>query len=251
MIWPLNMRCKAFGLTFWKDQDGIFPPFMFALLMGIGLFSTISLKVGQKQLQEIAQKRAIRAEEEREDLAKSLEFAILTETADSYDDDISLERARRYTNLSGGKTLSGENAQIIARRSEDAFGASQKRLLIANTDDTLRQIELAETADSEAISRLSSKGEGGVSILETSAIRYRQVETSRQSQNSMAEALYRFFSGQKRFPTPNEYDTLVEQYRLRDAWGTPFTYTRTSDSRAQITFVAPWGEEYPLVVSLD
>lgn len=265
MNWPLSLhssrkkypsgtskgKASHFWDAFWRNQDGIFPPFMFGLLIGVSLFSAISLKMGEQQLIQLQEARSARSEANREDIARGLEFSMLTETADTYDADLTLERARQYSSQTTGKTLSGSDFQLIERRTDDAYGTSQKRLLIANTDDTLRQIELAETADAKAISSLAERGQNGVTMLNTSAVRFRQVETSRQKQEAMASALYRYFSNQKRFPTPSEYDLLAKQYRLSDAWGAPFIYSRSSDTRAQLIFKTPWGEEYPVVVSLD
>lgn len=239
----LNTACKK--LCCWlkaqNNQAGVFPPFMFGLLLGVGLFSTISLKTAEKQIAELESTRGDRMQAEREDLAKGLEFAIMTETKETYSEDLTLERARQNSALSTGKTLGKQDFQFIERRADDSLGASQKRIIIANSDDVLLQAELEESADARALANLKEQGRAGVTLFDSSAVRFRQVENSKKTMDVMAEAVYRFYAGQLRFPTLDEYHTLAERLNLRDSWGEEFDYTRITDTHSTLTFTTPWG----------
>lgn len=228
----------------WENQKGAFPPFMFGLLMGVTLFSTISIKIAEKQLLDLEGQRETRLQKEREDLVKGLEFSILTETAATYSSDLTLERARAGSSLSSGQTISKDDVQFIERRGDVVFGTAQKKVLIANTDDVLNRSYIENVADGDEMNKLSEKGKDGVSLFDSSAVRYQQVETSMKRRDAMAETIYRYYASQLKFPTPGEYENLAKKLRLTDVWGNSFIYTRTDDDFAVLTFVTPWGEEF-------
>lgn len=252
----LNIAYKHFRQEwhkFWRaqnNQQGVFPPFMFGLLLGVGLFSTISLKTAEKQIAELEATRGDRMQAEREDLAKGLEFAIMTETKATYSDDLTLERARQNSALSTGKTLGKQDFQFIERRTDDALGASQKRVLIANTDDTLLQAELEESADARDLANFNNKGRAGVTLFDSSAVRFRQVENNKKTMEVMAESVYRFYAGNLRFPTLDEYELLAERLNLKDSWGDPFLYTRVTDTHGTLEFTTPWGHRQTIDMKL-
>lgn len=238
--------CQCLG-----NQKGAFPPFMFGLLMGVSVFSMVSAKMAEKQIVTLQDSRADRLKAEQEDIAKGLEFAILTETAETYSDDLSLNRARQHMARSSGKTMGRADAQLVSRRDADAFGASQERILITNTDDVLTQATLNQAADAKDLAANVTGTKGGITLFNSADVRFRQVEKSKKNLDMMGESLYRFYAGQLRFPTLEEYEILAEQLKLRDFWGTPFEYKRIDDAEATLTFTTPWNYTQTIHMNLN
>ncbi|PZP38486.1 MAG: hypothetical protein DI585_07265, partial [Pseudomonas fluorescens] len=66
--------------------------------MGMSIFSALSLQWAKQALADYELQQAQRAKANAEDVAKGLNFAILTENAQTYSENYDLERARGYTN---------------------------------------------------------------------------------------------------------------------------------------------------------
>jgi hypothetical protein len=240
----------AGALHMWRQRGGL-SPFMFGLLMGMAVFSVYSLQIAKQQLAAQQAKNAARAQAEAADLAKGLEFSILTETEATYSDDYTLARAQSGAALASGQTRGNQDALLTTQRQDDAaLGAPNEQVAILNSDDTLLRAQLYQTQSADDVARLQDTKNAPLAVIDTGAIRQRQVLTSVRSMEALAEHVYSFYAGQMRFPTTLEFDTLASKLGLADAWGQPFRYTRQSPDAALLEFTAPWNYTQSLKLSL-
>ncbi|MDD9911615.1 MAG: hypothetical protein OXQ96_01035, partial [Alphaproteobacteria bacterium] len=223
-----------------RNQRGAFSPFMFGLLMAIGIFSTLAMHWAKKDLIRIQEERAERVKAEAEDIAKAVEFTIMTETASTFGQDFNIDELRQHTGRSQGKTRGQQDIQLIARDSETVFDLTNQRIAIAATDDPLAQTELRDTPDAKGLARAAKDGLDPVIIVDTGAIRKNQVAKSVQRLEQMAEQVYQFYAANFRFPTESEYDQLQDALKIKDIWGNDFYYTYRNDEEALLEFTSPW-----------
>lgn len=223
---------------------------MFGLLMGMTIFSAFSLKWAQRELVETQERQAQRANREAEDVVKALEFAAMVETRDTYSDSFNLDRARRYTNLTSGRTRGGQDFIVVQQedKNREVFGEASQRVAITASDDTLLRSKVYRTAGPEGIAKLGD--DGGVATMDTSGVRQRQILTSVRSMESLAEQVYAFYGGNSRFPNLNEFDVLRRQLSFTDAWGAPFAYTYINNDEARLEFTTPWNYTHSLKLTL-
>ncbi len=218
--------------------------------MGISLFSVMVGQWGRKEMLELELTRAERAKSEAEDIAKALEFSILTETSASYSEELSLERALAHTARSSAKTRGKRDFLLTERTDGSAFDLGQKRLAITASDDILLRAEVNRAHDSDSLARMQFGKKEAVVLLDTKGIRLRQVERSRLNMNIMAEHVYQFYAGHLRFPTIDEYESLQEKLGVNDVWGSDFLYTPIDEESGTIQFTTPWGYTQSLDLSL-
>lgn len=232
-----------------SPQRGGASPFMFGLLMGMTIFSAFSLQWAQRELVASQQRQAEKAKREAEDLVKALEFAAMTETRNTYSDDFDLERARRYTAMSSGKTRGGQDFIVVQQEDKDkeTFGETSQKVAITASDDTLLRSKVYRTGDAKGVDALSGDT---VATLDTAGVRQRQILTSVKSMENLAEQVYAFYAGNRRFPKSNEFDVMRNQLSFGDAWGGPFAYTYISDDEARLEFTTPWNYTHSLKLTL-
>ena len=224
-----------------RNQRGAFSPYMFGLLAGITVFSTVSAHYAKKQMIENEKRKIEQQQREAEDLRDALEIALLTETDATYDPDISLNRARPYTTLSTAKTRGGSDATLNIVNSDTNLGIQGERVLITTTDDdfTKTQVGLANSAADQAA---FDGGAAPVTMFDSGAARNRQVEISVQNLEMEAAQIYAFYAGELRFPSASEYDDIQAITNLKDFWGNDFSYTIVnSPTHVRIEFTTPWG----------
>lgn len=226
---------------------------MFGLLMGMTIFSAMSLKWAQQELAEARLRQAESQKRNAQDIASALEFATLTETAETYSDQYDLDRARQYTTRTTGQTRGGQDYLVVARESDESrVGKSTQVVAITGSDDTLRRSEVYRTLDADKLQDIAGEQQtlDPVVAFDTGAIRTRQVMVSQQKMESMGEQIYAFYAANLRMPTRSEYDELAEKLTIRDAWGTPFHYSQLDEDRARLEFTTPWGYTQPLNLNL-
>lgn len=234
-------------------QSGSVSPFMFGLLIGMTLFSAMSLQWARQELARQQRRHAEMARNQADDMARSMEFAAMTETENTYSDEFNLERAKRFSNYTGGKTRGGQEMIVVARTDEGntTFGSKDQRIAITSTDDTLLRAKVYRSASAADISRLQeSSPDQPIATVDTSGVRQRQVLTSQKSMEGLAEQVYAFYGAHQRFPNPNEFGALRAKFPFLDAWGQPFDYTYISDDAARLEFTTPWNYTQSLKLSL-
>lgn len=238
---PFNRAKRRAGVP-WRllNQAGAFSPFMFGLLAGIAVFSSMASQWAKKDLLKMELERANRAKYEAQDIAKALEFSILAETAENYDEDLTLERALQHTNKSYGRTRGKQDVLITEREGNESFDRHHERIAITASDDTLLRSTINQIGSADGLSRLDIGDKEAVVILDTEVLRQRQVDTSHKYMEAMAEQIYQFFSGQLRFPTQTEFENLQQQLKITDVWGQEFDYLRKGDFEARLEFTTPW-----------
>ncbi|MCP5405448.1 MAG: hypothetical protein H6922_04410 [Pseudomonadaceae bacterium] len=230
-------------------QRGYLSPFMFGLILGMSVFSVMSQKWAMQELAEVQARKAARAQAQAEDIAGALAFATLTETRGTYSEDYSLERARQYASRSSGKTSGGQDFLVVGRQeNNETFGKRDQRVAVAASDDTLLRAKVYNS-DDRGLAALASSS--SVALLDTGAVRARQVQTSNKAMEGMAEQVYAFYAAHMRFPDSGEFDELAQRFPYVDAWGGKFDYTYINDGEARLEFVTPWNYTQSIKLSLQ
>ena len=250
--WALFLRRLKLLITHHSslitDQRGVFSPFMFGLLMAVGIFSVLAQQWAKRDLERLQAERMERLEATAADAAEALEFAILTETANTFDQNVDLERILPNTTRTGTTGLN-DDLQIVTRDGDRAFDLRGQRVAIGALDDPLARAQLNQAGNAAALTELGDAE--GVVVIDTSAVRRRQIETSRAIMQEMASHVFNFYAGNLRFPTDEEYDALARKFRATDAWGAPLDYTLNNDDEAEIAVVTPWGYRQEMELRLD
>lgn len=225
---------------------------MFGLILGMGVFSALSLQWSKQALQRYEQQQLARARANSQDVVQGLDFAILTETGNTYRDEYDLERARPYSN-STARTVGGQDYMVTAREDEnrESFGKKATTVAVTGSDDTLLRSRMYRTGDAEEILRTRTGDKQAVTTYDTSLARDRQVRTTNERMEVLAEQVYAFYAGKKRFPTDNEFQALRNTFDVRDAWGREFIYTVTEDGqKGTLSFTTPWDYTQTLKLGL-
>lgn len=230
-------------------QAGYLSPFMFGLIIGMSIFSAMSAHWAQQELVRVQERKAERAHKQAEDIAHAMEFATLTETEGTYSDSYDLERAKMYAARSSGKTAGGQDFMVVARQeNNESFGKRDQKVAIAATDDTLLRAKVYRAGSAEELAKMEEQKP--VALLDTKAVRERQVRTSMKAMEGMAEQVYAFYAGHLRFPDEGEFDELQKRFTYRDAWGGEFDYTYVNEGEARLEFVTPWNYTQAIKLSL-
>lgn len=232
------------------SQRGAMSPFMFGLLAGMAVFSVAST---QWASQELARVQAAKREKEKaqaEDIAKAIEFTLLTETAGTYTNNPDRTRIMANTSMATGKTVGDEDVLMVQRQVEDeTFGARTDRVAITASDDTLLRSKVFRSGSAEELSQLPTDDNSVVTV-DTAAIRQRQVAHSAQNMEALAEYIYAFYAGNMKWPNPSEFEDIADRARLTDVWGQPFIYTLVGDDGAVLELNTPWNYTHTLKLSL-
>ncbi len=224
---------------------------MMGLMMGMTIFSAMSMQWAKQELENIQKRQQAEATRSAEDMAGAMEFAMLAENKDTYGETPTLERARMFA-ATTGKTRGDQNflATVREEQTEGRFGAPRSQVAITASDDTLLRSQMHRAADGEELNRAAG-GEQPVALLDTSAVRDRQVRTSNMRMNSLAEQVYAFYAAKMKFPSTSEFTEMATKLGFRDVWGQSFEYTVSADQQsAQIGFTTPWDYTQSLKLNL-
>jgi hypothetical protein len=231
-------------------------PFMSGLLIGMTIFSALSLQWAKSELIATQQRQAEQARAQAEDLAGAMEFAVLTENANAglqaYDENYNLARARQFSNAVG-TTRGGNEVLVTTRTAEEdtTFGAPKTQVALTATDDTLQRAEINRVGSAEDLNRAIGNKTPSA-LFDAGGVRQRQVLTSNQRMEVMAEQLYAYYATQLTFPSASEWTTMEGKLGIRDAWGKSFVYALFPDGQsAELSFTTPWGFTQKLAVSLQ
>lgn len=232
-----------------KNQKGAFSPFIFGMLFALAAFSTMSAYWAQKDMIDQERKKIERQKEEATDLRRALENSIRTETADTYNQAINLNRAQAFTTLSTGETRGGQAVAFNAQESNVALGISNTRVVLSTSDDEMLRddIDLLSTASGQAA--YTSGQNQAVEFYDSQADRARQVDLSTDALNAEVAQVYAFYEANLRFPNGTEYGDINTMTGFSDVWGNDFTYTYIDDKTATLAFTTPWG--YTQTINLD
>jgi hypothetical protein len=247
-------------LNIFKSQKGAFSPFMFGMLMGVGILSAVTQQWAQKYAQELEEQRLTTAQENAAEIRQAMENTILLEDSATYDADITTAGALDSRVLqqasSTGKTRGGSNVQIKEVSSTTEFGLQNKRIVVTATDDTYVKADVAALADVSAVIAYDPTDNAAVEVFDSSEARRKQVDLSYDYLLQAADSVYGFYAENLRFPTVAEYAQIENLTRLKDVWGNGFTYERGDDYAApegdqvgRITMQTPWG--YTRTIPLD
>lgn len=224
-----------------KSQKGAFSPYMFGMLAGLAIFSSMMAYQARKDILEAEQRKLEQQQEEAEDLMEALENALLTETSATYSADLTLDRAQNFATMASGKTRAGSDITFNQQDSETAYSLDHQRVAITTSDDTLLQNTVSGLTDADAIAGYDAGDSQAVAVFDSKATREQQMDLSYQFMENQATLVYQFYAGNLRFPNSTEYDDLAAISGLTDVWGGAFSYTYISDTSARLTFTTPWG----------
>lgn len=248
----MSFRCGLPTNPGWGQQGG-FSPFMFGLIMGMSVFSALSMQWAKQEMERYQAQQAERAKKDAQDVAKAMDFAIRTENATDYSEDYTLERARTFSNTSA-KTLGDQDFMLKAVRDDDrkAYGESARTVAIAGSDDTLVRSAIYRSGNAEDLSRVAPGTRSQPVVLyDTSLARDRQIRTSNTRMEALAEQVYAFYAGHQRFPTDDEFTSLSSRLAIHDVWGQDFGYTVEKDGQTgMLSFTTPWNYTQNLKLSL-
>jgi hypothetical protein len=229
-------------------------PFLTGLLLGMTVFSALSMQWAKQELASLQQRNAARDAAQAKELAGAMEFAILTEDAESYAENPTLERARTFS-AATTQTRGGNQVLVTTRSSEDtdkkgAFGMGTAQVALTASDDRFTRAAATRTASAEELQRTRTNAEELI-FANVRAARERQVITSTRRMEALAEQLYAYYGAELRFPDLNTYTTYAGKLGLRDAWGREFDYDPTTDGQGgSLSFTTPWGFKQALKLSL-
>lgn len=228
---------------------------MMGLLLGMSLFSVMSLQWARQELISQQEKNAAHDKAMAEDVAKAIEFSILAESSTGYQSDVTLDRALQYATVTTGKTRGGEDILVVARNDGfDSFGAESDQVAITASDDTLFRAQLYRSLSADELKTIEDSRKQGsarnLATLDTSAVRERQMRTSMKNMEELAAHLYSFYAGHMRFPSEMEFQEIQSGLGLTDVWGHRFNYTINSDDRALLQMTTPWNFTRSLNLSL-
>lgn len=230
-------------------QRGWASPFMFGLLMGMTVFSALSLVWAKQELARVAERRAKQAQQQAEDTVKGLEFAALTETHATYSTDYTTARAKQFMANNTGRTRGGESILATGREVDgETFGQKGERVAITASDDTLERSKIYRTGDAREMLAMAASNTS-VAVFDSNAVRMRQMMTSQKSMEGLAEQVFAFYAGHSRFPNQGEFVDLRARFPYTDAWGGNFDYTYVSNEEVGLAFTTPWN--YTQTLKLD
>jgi hypothetical protein len=241
-------ECLAIGSL----QGGAISPFMFGLIIGMSIFSVLSLQWAKQELARQQARNAAHDKAQAEDMAKAIQFSMLTETRDNYHDDIDVKRAMPYTTIATGKTRGGEQVMVGVQEQDPKanFGAGNTRVGVTASDDILRRAQVYRAGNADDILALAAQSNTTVVTFDTSAVRSKQMRDSTSALEGMAEQIYAFYAGNMRFPSVGEYSRLAAQFSYHDAWGKPFDYQFGDSDNAALSFTTPWNYTYTQKLNL-
>lgn len=223
---------------------------MFGLLAGMMIFSVATTQWARQELVRIQQQKAARQKAQAEDVAKAIEFTLLTETPGSYSDTPDRQRIMANTSMATAKTAGDEDVLIVDRQTEkDVFDKRTTRMAVTASDDTLLRSKVYRSATADDLSAIPN-GQNGVVTVDTAAIRQRQVVQSAENMSAVGEYVYGFYAGHLRWPNQNEFEDLEAESNLHDVWGQNFTYTPIDDQSVRLELTTPWNYTHAIVLSL-
>jgi hypothetical protein len=234
------------------SQRGGFSPFLFGLILGMGVFSALSMQWAKQALTHYQEEQVKRAKENATDVAKGMNFAILTENQQTYSDNYDLDRARKYSN-SSGRTQGGQDFMVTSREDEnrESFGQKASTIAVTGSDDTLLRSQMHRMETAKQILNEKTGNNQAVAVYDTSMARDRQIRTSNERMETLAEQVYAFYAARHRFPTDSEFTTLQGTFSVRDVWGNDFVYKQDpSGQKGILSFTTPWNYTQSLNLSL-
>lgn len=249
---PINPLRQGRGLgAVLASQRGAFSPFMYGLIIGVTIFSAVSMQYAKQELVRLQQEKTQRARANAKDIADALDFSVLSETKETYQDEYTLDRARRYANTAG-KTEGDENFQLSARESgRQTFGHTAEKIAITASDDSFLRARVNRTATGAELEKMADNAEAPLAVYDTSGARERQILTSNTRMEALAEQLYAYYAANLKFPDRSGFDKLNSALGLKDAWGENFTYDVAADRQsAKLAFTTPWNYERTLNLNL-
>ena len=230
-----------------RRQRGAFSPFMFGLLAGVAIFSATLRAKAELELQRIEKAQAERRAEETTALRRAVENALMTETSATAGT-LPVDRIRAAASKQLGKTRGGQD--LVMGKINTNTALSGERIIITNSDDAFVRKGVSaldgNSSSSMATSDLTNRED--VITIDTAGIRAKQVDISMQNMRAASELVYAWYANpvnDLKFPDNATYTNNIANNpnapAPKDFWGNNFTYTKTNDQFATLSFTPPWG----------
>lgn len=246
---------KGFWHRLLRGQQGGVSPFMFGLLLGVSVFSYSMQKRAHIEAEEFRKQQLSRQEQEVDQMRRAVELSIMTESsAAQYQAAPNLQRLGAASSYAGSQTRGGQDALVYSAQSGDQNQYS--RIIVSRSDDgfTRDAVENMKSATFSAMGSSALQDRADTAVIDTTAFRNQQVDTSYRNMESLAAVIYTWWAtpgNNFRFPQELTYtDEILPMAPYRDFWGRNFEYTFINDNRATLSFTPPWGGD-AFVITLD
>jgi len=223
-------------------------PFITGLILGMTIFSALSLQWAKAELANIQARKQMQDRAQAQELARALEFSVLTENGGRDQTNYSLEQATPYA-AAAAKTRGGQEVLVNLQTRQDTnqantlYNIEATQVAITASDDRL--LRRAVVRKDDALPATGSP----TAVANIKAMRERQVLTTTRRMDALAEQLYTYYAAKMRFPDEAAYAALLGRLNLNNAWGEPFAYQVSPDGQsAKLRFTTPWNytQELPL-----
>lgn len=272
-----------------RQQKGAFSPFMFGMLAGLAIFSGVLRSEYINELGSLESLRQQRLEREAKAMADAVENYLRSEITTSYDyTGVDVNDVQQLLSTSGATTDAGQVFAINIIDYDINFtdvtsgspmpGTRQSQVfLMSPADSSMIRNQIAAVTTKEDALDLAATNKIIVAV-DTESVRQEQVAASKERLEQIAALLYDYYtrgfvnatSGRLHsFPRSSlEFTLMLSQFSLqqiaKDYWGRTFTYKVDStgnftdtasgtilSQRAVISFLTPWGELYPITLSVQ
>lgn len=240
------------------NQKGAFSPFMYGLLLGVAMLSTLSKYQAEKALEQAKVEQKKRQNAQVEGIKQAFENAILTENVAEgsleFSADATMDRAQAFLTGTSTQTTSKEAITLNQREGESHLGINSQKVFITNSDNEFTKEKVERIFSASEVSKLNLNNQSEIAVFDSEEARLRQIKQSTEYLRMEQSQIYRFWgSNDYSFPkSQNEYEEKVNRMTgLKDVWGQTFKYTYITKNKAKISFTSPWGFEKSITLDMD
>lgn len=226
---------------------------MMGLLLGIGVLSFHANQYAQNQIAEIEKRKIQDKEKGLAQIKLGIENSILMEHGDSLALSLNVDEIKSRTSAN---TYPNESGRVLISSSSGAISGTEV-YAITNSEDPFVKADVAASSPNALFSNSMSK-RPDVGVLDTTSLRTRQLDLSRQQMGILGDHIYQVWSrkpdGFHQFPNKASLTTILPiATEIVDFWGRPFDYERHSLHEAVLSFTtpAPWSATYSQRLSMS
>jgi alpha-tubulin suppressor-like RCC1 family protein len=215
-----------------KKLAGFASVFMLGAVIGLAIISKAEENFARQQNEDYARNYLYNKKAYVAELASNLEHLINTEN--TYDGTIDSTRVSKYLHTNIYDVTDG--AQVTTSGTTDG----EKLATISLEAGTYRR------SDAASVSLDDNYSSDSTVLVNEKQIRDRQLVESYKNMKKQAIAMYETELSEKDYKWPC---TLTSTYQ--DVWNRDFTYTRTDDAKAALSFNYPWDNTKSLTMPIE
>ena len=218
-----------------KKLSGTAAPFMIGMVLTVGFISTLTAKQYTAINEEKQQKYIESKKQYIQKVNKDMKDLFIGD-GENY-----RQRTLNFSDLEYGTVTNIFSHDIPDYKNTGSQGSSQS---IINLDESEYNKNLYSSSTSSNIKTRDLSNANAV-LFEEDSIRQEQIMNSYTSMERAAGQLFQSIAASKNYKFPCTY-TATE----KDAWNRSFTYTRTDDANAKLSFSLPWSSSTKKVLPL-